>query len=192
MSSFKIMLDVIGHGMKPRGYEIADITRRLQRSKPIESTAGEFCEHVKEGRTWTGGCYEPTGESGWGRFVGQQIIGLDIDNTIEEEAGPGVKAKRFLQPGDQGFISEEDIISRSAQYGLEPLCIYPTFSSTPDNPRFRVVFDLRSPISSEEEAREVIDVLLDMFPEADQQCRNPNRLFFGTNGEVRICQGVEE
>ena len=33
-------------------------------------------------------------------------------------------------------------------------------------------------------ARGIRGTLLELFPEADQKCKNPNRLFFGSNGEV--------
>lgn len=47
------------------------------------------------------------------------------------------------------------------------------------------MFDYGEVVETEAEARAVYGgTLLELFPEADQKCKNPNRLFFGSNGEV--------
>ena len=56
--------------------------------------------------------------------------------------------------------------------------------ATIENPRFRMVFMLDQPLTAEKQARDCISALLSVFPEADKQCVNPNRIFLGSQGEV--------
>lgn len=64
------------------------------------------------------------------------------------------------------------------------MCLYFTMGAKcPDWPKFRLVFDMGRPLDKAT-AEAVIQSLLTAFPEADQQCRNCNRLFYGSGGEV--------
>jgi len=191
--SFRVTLDSVSYSSKPTGQDATAITRRLQAAGSTECDAATFCEHVKRGRTWVGGCYEPK-RGAWGKFVGQQIFALDFDNaaTVTVNGRPvkdetGHEVKRALRPGEAGHLDPVDALDRCEQLQLEPMCLYFTMSAKcPDWPKYRVVFDMGDALD-QETAQGVIQSLLTAFPEADQACKNTNRLFFGSNGEVWEC-----
>lgn len=183
MSSFMVTIDGVGYRAKPHGREVADITRRLQRAGATECDAATFCEHVKQGRTWTGGTFEPCAGK-WGEFTGQQLFALDFDNSAPGTDGHG---KRPLCQGETGYLDPVDALDRCEQLGLAPLCLYFTMGAKcPDWPKYRLVFDMGE-LLDQDTAQAVIQSLLTAFPESDQACKNLNRLFFGSNGEVWEC-----
>lgn len=190
MTSFRVTLDRQQYDAKPSAREVTAITRRMQVSGSVELDETAFCEAVRGGRTWCGGCFEPK-RGAWGEFVGQQIFALDFDNAAEVVAnGQPVKdadghtVKRALRTGEVGYLDPVGALDRCERLSLEPLCLYFTMSAQcPDWPRFRVVFDMGE-LLDQDTAQGIISSLLTAFPEADQACRNVNRLFYGGNGEV--------
>ena len=170
------------------------ITQRMQRAGAIELDAAEFCDAMRNGVTWCGGCYEPSGV-GWGEIRSMQVVAIDIDNSTEITGADGLpvrgedgrKAKRPLYPGEAGYLDYSGGYRKCDDLGLQPLVIYQTMSARDGWPKFRIVFDLGEAIGDEAAARAVLRNLLDMFPEADRACSNPNRLFFGSNGTVWEC-----
>lgn len=181
-----VTLDNTPFRRKPKGRGFGALTNRLKAAGGTEIDAGAFCDHVRQGKTWVGGVYEKSA-SGWGSFVGQQVFGMDFDNDTEcgkNEDGSAIK--RPLRPGEVGYLDPLDALRRCISLDLTPLCLYFTLSASLDplNYRYRLVFDMGEPVASQCEAESVIGTLLDMFPEADQKCRNANRLFCGSNGEV--------
>lgn len=165
-TKYLVQLDRTPHGTKPKGAEVGAITRRLQNSDPAEVTCEELGAAILSGATWCSACYKPNA-GGWGEFVSQQLFALDIDNAAQ--------------------LDPLAAIHRCKSIGVEPLMIYFTFSATSDNPRYRLIIAAPDPIRSEAWARLTIGGLLDMFPEADQACRNCNRLWYG-GVEVVNCE----
>ena len=201
-NKFLVTLDAKRYQAKPSA-EADSITNRMKKNGSVEIGEAEFCEAVRNGQTWCGGCFEPEtyndkGKLVWGRFLSLQIIAIDIDNSayiLDANGQPvkderGHKKKRPLYPGEAGYLSLLDAQRRCEQLSLAPLCIYLTMSARDDWPKYRLVFDLGEPVTSEERAKAVIGELLALFPEADQGCSNTNRLFFGSNGTVKECWRV--
>ena len=174
---FMVTLDGVSYKAKPSA-EVAAITRRMQEAGATECDAATFCEHIRQGRTWCGGCYAPK-RGAWGEFQGQQIFALDFDNA---------EGKRQLQPGEVGYLDPLDALRRCYDLGIRPMCLYFTFSAELDPLwyKYRIVFDMGRPLDKDE-AQKAITTLLAAFPEADKQCKNSNRLFFGSNGDVVEC-----
>lgn len=192
MSRFAVTLDRQQFDRKPQS--VAAITKRMQQGGSIELDESGFCEAVRRGQTWCGGCYEPSCD-GWGAFVGLQIVALDFDNSTDVldaqgqtvRGADGRKAKRPLYPGEAGFLSMTDALDRCERLSLFPMCAYQTMSASDTWHKFRVVLDLGEHIGDEGEACAILGELLTAFPEADQACSNLNRLFFGSNGIVFEC-----
>lgn len=159
--------------------EIGAITRRLESARAIELGERRFCNAVRLGYTWVGGTYEPDSD-GWGDFKSQQLFAIDVDNDTEDEGG----GKRPLKPWEPGYLEPRFALLRCHDYGWKPLCMYATLSAGAGSCRYRIVFDAGEPITDEREARDFALSLLADFPEADQACKNPNRLFAGSNGSV--------
>lgn len=160
--------------------DVPGITRRLQQQEPIALNFSHFCEFVRAGGTWTGALYEPNASGiGWGEFIGQQVFALDFDNTDAQHAPLG--------PGEPGHITPLQALQRCYDHDLQPVCLYFSFNACPDNIRFRIVLATPELVEVYEDAHGLIMQLLMLFPEADQACKNPNRLFYGSNGEVWEC-----
>lgn len=90
-------------------------------------------------------------------FLAAQHLGLDFDKAQDLE-------KIFADP----FISD--------YYGIW----YHTASSTPENPRFRIIFELETPVTDANLYREMVLALLwKVGGKADQYCKDPCRIFYG-------------
>ena len=176
---FLVTLDSVSYTSKPEPY-IGAITRRVQSAGATECDAAEFAAHVAAGRSWVGGTYAPEADH-WGEFLGQQIFALDFDNKVQVNGKD--KQARY---GEAGYIDPQGVHNRCDRLGVgKPFCTYITFSADPmrDWLRFRAVIDCGE-VLDEADAKEFLAYLLRAFPEADQRCKNLNRIFFGTNGEV--------
>ena len=80
---------------------------------------------------------------------------------------------------DKGLISVEDVIEKLKKEELPPQLWYSSLSDTPELRKFRVVLLLDNPIKTINHYDIIIQGLLNMFPEADQSCKNPSRFFLG-------------
>lgn len=202
--SFLVTLDTEHHTAKPTNYEA--ITNRLKQAEAVLLDEGQFAQAIERGQTWIGGCFQPgaTDENGkpiFGDFISQQIFAVDVDNATNVIGADGKPAKdangntlkRPLYPGEAGYLSIPDALARCEQLDLKPMMVYTTFSSKPDWPKFRVVFDMGEAVTDQELAEAIIEQLLISFSEADQKCRNVNRLFFGsTEHSVKRCWLVND
>lgn len=177
-SPFMVTLDPKHYSTKPGARDAAAITRRMQEAEAVELTPPALREHVANGGAWMGGTYDPR-KGGWGEFAGQRIFALDFDNETHD------KPKRPLHPGEAGYIGPLDAVRVCLDCDVEPMLLYFTFGARLDplHCKFRLVIDNGEVASTEQEARAVLDDLLAAFPEADQSCKNPNRLFYGSGGE---------
>jgi KaiC/GvpD/RAD55 family RecA-like ATPase len=93
-------------------------------------------------------------------FIAGGYIALDFDRN---------------NPGDIDEIFNDQVVS--SYYGL----FYHTFSSTPEAPKFRIVFELENPIYDPDYYREVVTAFIWKFSaNADETCKDPCRLFYGS------------
>lgn len=65
---------------------------------------------------------------------------------------------------------------------------YYTFSSTEKFPKYRVAFCHQVPICEKWLAQMMLDMLKEMFPEADSACFEIARMFFGGKGVIEYCE----
>ena len=101
-------------------------------------------------------------------FTSQQVFALDFDN-----------------PG-QEIISLPSTLKRATEMDLIPFGGYFTPSSTPDRPKYRILFCLERPAVTERDRQIVMRMLLNLFPAADQGCKDAARHFNGVmSGPVR-------
>ena len=80
---------------------------------------------------------------------------------------------------DKGLIPVEKVIEKLKKEELPPQLWYSSLSDTPELNKFRVVILLDNPIKTINHYDIIIQGLLNMFPEADQSCKNPSRFFLG-------------
>lgn len=104
-------------------------------------------------------------------FISQQLFAVDIDNAKDKEPIP-----------ESERLTPERAISRAKKAGLTPNFIYPTFSDSPALRKYRILFLLDIPIIDTELRSRTADYITGIFGNAaDSKCRNPARLFFGTD-----------
>jgi hypothetical protein len=152
----RVHLDTTDTKNKPSSNQIPLINQRLN-SPSVELSCEELAGMVgsPHSRTWVPAEFEgPRSNDNW---KSQQLFALDFD----------------------GGIKLEEVLERLNEFGLSCNFCYSTFSSTADNPKFRVVFMFKDPIIIKAHRDEIMDALLMLFPEADKGCRDSARMFFG-------------
>lgn len=183
-----LTLDDVSYATKPDRAEFARLMNRMKAAKPREITKYEFLEHIAAGKSFIGGAFSNELQT----LESWQIAALDFDNetkVLGDDGKPvkdadGHELKRPLRPSESGHISSYEALERCEHLGLSPMVIYKTFNNRPGNQRFRIVFDFAETTDDPDIAKAVIMTLLDVFPEADKQCKNANRIFLGTTGSV--------
>ena len=179
-----VTLDDVAYTTKPDRIEFGRLMNRMKAAKPREVDKREFLAHIASGKTFIGGVFDDDLET----LRSWQLAALDFDNAIEEKEN-GKKVKRFLQPGEEGYITPLEALERCESLRIAPMVMYQSFNCSTENPRFRIVFDMGEGITEVDTAEAVMFNLHDAFPEADKKCTNLNRMFCGTDKAVwAICE----
>lgn len=152
----RFLLDIVDFSKKPGSDETKQINNRIIKH-PIEMDVVELSQKVIApfSRTWTPAYLEGQRKSDC--WKSQSLFALDFDEGI----------------------TSIKVIERLKDFGLDCTFIYSTFSSTSENPKFRVVFQLNQCIVDAQLGRKITIALLTLFPEADQTCKDGSRIFFG-------------
>lgn len=183
-----LTLDDVRYTAKPDRAEFARLMNRMKAAKPCEVDKTTLLEHVSNGGSFIGGAFTDELNT----IVSWQVAALDFDNETEvlDADGEPLKdeqghvIKRPLLPAEDGYISPFEALDRCASLEITPFAMYKSFNCSKENTRFRLLFDFSETTNDETIARAVIYTLLDVFPEADPKCKNPNRIFLGTNQAV--------
>lgn len=121
----------------------------------------------------SGGSFRPAAIDGNSDkdFISQQLFAVDIDNTENKKPLP-----------ENERLTPEQAIGKARTAGLIPNFIYRTFSDSSELPKFRVMFLLDTAITEINLRNRIADYITDVFgTAADNKCKNPARLFFGTD-----------
>lgn len=105
-------------------------------------------------------------------MVQQQALALDFDNKED-----GVKTEGLFYQSISDAL-EHPFIQEHASF------IYKSFSSVEGWDKYRVLFILDEPLTTEEEVYGAYEYLHDIFPLADKKVKEPSRLFYGGCQEV--------
>ena len=162
-----IQVDSVGYRSKPDGKDIARIKNRTQNSEPIEMSVEKLAEYIGKGHSYSPGILKGgLSSSNWSL---QQMFCVDIDN---EEA-------------EMPIMTPKEAVQICHKNGIRPTLVYNSFSSTTVKPKFRLGFVLDKPIQEEAKRKMVVTALIALFPQADKCCKNADRLFFGTDKQIR-------
>ena len=88
------------------------------------------------------------------QFSFQQVFGVDIDHTA---------------------MSLDELL---ASLPYKPAIVYNTFSHTPQEPRYRVLFISNDKVKDANHAKQIIQHLINTVPGADESCINASRAFY--------------
>jgi len=139
----------------------------------VSITQEEFANLVTapHARSWCGAVLR--GKRISKNFQSIQVLALDFDNEAEQ------LARRGLNP-----ISPEEVECRCQEEGLGISLIYTSFSDHPEQRKFRAIWILDQPITDLTLAKKALKLLMAIFPEADESCKDPVRMWYG--GRARI------
>ena len=159
MNKIEMSFDNMPFKSKPTGFEVSQISIRIAKNKKTLNNGGDikkFAELVGQmGHTFCPATFN-NGIRNTDGFEQLQLLTLDFDKGI----------------------SLDEVFTRAKEYILLPLFVYETFSSV-NQDKFRVVFLNDLPITDERLAKISLDALLTIFPEADQNCKDITRMFYG-------------
>lgn len=132
----------------------------------MELTQEELAAEVLEGHAFT---THHKGRRQQENFVAAGYVALDFDKASQEE---------MMQ------IMSDPVVKNN--YGI----FYHTPSSTKEQPKFRVVFQLEKSITDRELYRKTVLAFIWRFSAtADKTCKDPCRLFYGSRGKKQKVTG---
>ncbi|AFY73473.1 hypothetical protein Syn7502_01388 [Synechococcus sp. PCC 7502] len=154
ISKHKLLLDKVEYSSKPKDNEIGIITNRIIKC-PVEITIQELAKAAASGQTWVSSlCKIKRNDAS---FISSSVLALDFDSGI----------------------TLDKVLERLKQHGLDCTFAYSTFSSKPELPKFRVVFQLGKVIDKLAERRNIQLAVMALFHEVDPAPKAPSNLFFG-------------
>lgn len=190
-----VSIDTVPYNNKPAGAEIGNIRNRLSgkaahRGIDIKALA----EAIEQGHTIQGALLrdkQNENEDTDSRFFMQQLFAVDIDNDYKDKA----TRKKYKSPA--ALDTPAEIIERAHGAGLKPCIISESFSSGKQDEngdtiyKYHVLFAADSPIKDVQQSRQIINNLLSLF-NADEACKDPARILFGTSKDkaVYYCPAV--
>lgn len=157
---------------KPGRDATGRVSARLADAAHELHSADELARAISAGRAFLPSCHK--GKRSPENWTAQQIFCIDVDNDAETLRACGRALPYFKAVG------------RAFCYGLPLLISYLSFSATESADRYRLIFSLERPTSDRGRAERFGAALLAAYPEADRSSVQLNRLFFGTDKEVRL------
>ncbi|WP_161846192.1 hypothetical protein [Pseudoflavonifractor sp. 524-17] len=166
MYPIKLCLDQNPFSTKPKAVAIKGISARIGGCTTQISNRADLEDFIKkvstQGYTFCTATFSNSHRC-QENFVQQQLIAMDFDNDKQGKA-----------------VTFDEIKKRSDYYDLHPLFAYHSLRSTPDHPRFRLLFLNDVSISDPRVARATQLAVGEIFPEADSSCYNDvSKMYFG-------------
>lgn len=167
-------IDRVKFKVKPTGAEIGGIKSRFTKSASIKDmTAKQLADCLTAGQTVQPGVC-PFSESSRAKgykgtkdadFAKQTVFMNDIDNKRK----------------DVPVETPAHIAELLAAHGLKAAFMYETFNSTATQQRFRYAVVCDKEITDRAERNRIQGAVIAMSPQADTDCINADRIFFGTD-----------
>ena len=167
-------IDRVKFKAKPTGAEIGGIKSRFTKSASIKDvTAKQLADCLTAGQTVQPGITPFSEESrakGYkgtkdADFAKQTVFMNDIDNKRK----------------DVPIETPAHIAELLAAHGLKAAFMYETFNSTAAQQRFRYAVICNEEITDRTERDRIQGAIIAMSPQADTDCINADRIFFGTD-----------
>lgn len=169
MKKIKVHVDKKGYIYEKPYYLYGTIKGRLQRDDTIQEIDIEtLVEKIKNGYAISPGILK-NGLSAE-NWIEQTLFMVDIDN--KENSSQILTLDKALE-----ICKENDIY---------PTFSYYTYSHSEDIPRFRLAFVMDKTITDTNQRFKIINTLVSLFPNRDDNCKNADRLFLGTNKQAFV------
>jgi hypothetical protein len=161
-------VDKTPYQKKPQPEQIKIIQCNM--TVPQEIEIEELFQVICAGGTFRTAAINGNADKG---FLSQQIFAVDVDNEKDKKAIP-----------ESDRLTPEQAMNKARAAGLKANFVYPTFSDSQKLRKFRILFILDAAIFDEDRTTRdrIADYITNIFGvAADSKCRNPARLFFGTD-----------
>lgn len=163
--------DRVQYDKKPKdNYSLACIKNRItEKEFSCYKDLEEIELEILRGKTCIPSAIKGNAKENWQM---QQMFLIDFDNKINNEN---------ILVNDSRHITECQILKYSEEIGLLPTIIYNTFSHTPQQHKFRLVYILDQPITNLKIAKEIPIYLLEKFKlfNPDISKKNLSDMYFG-------------
>lgn len=167
-------VDTIKFKCKPTKAEIGSIKKRFTKSASIKDlTAKQLADSLTAGRTVQPGVAPYSEESRAKGYKGTN----DADYTRQTVFMNDIDNKKKDVPQE----TPEHIAAVLAEHNLKAAFMYETFNSTPEQVRFRYALVCAEEITDRAERDRIQGAIIAMSPQADPDCINADRMFFGTD-----------
>ena len=160
--------------VKPTGAEIGGIKARFTKSASIKDiTVKQLADCLSAGKTVQPGVTPFSEESRKKGYKGTN----DADFTRQTVFMNDIDNKRKDVP----IETPAHVAEVLAAHNLKAAFMYETFNSTADNQRFRFAVVSDEEFTDKAERNRVQAAIIAAFPQADIECINSDRIFFGTD-----------
>jgi hypothetical protein len=150
--------------------KIGSMKKRIQSSPSLELSLEQLADKIGKGHSFSPAVLK--GGLSSNNWKEQQIFCIDVDNNLDSE--PMLTIDMALAICDRNSI--------------KPAFYYFTYSHTEVHPKYRLAFVCKEVITDESQRRIIMDCLVSLFTQSDAACKNADRIFFGTNKEVKTCE----
>lgn len=176
MSKIKLHIDNHKLQAKPeKGSSLVGTINNRITNAVSEVTTAELATLVGiEGRTMV--LATMNGKRSKLNMVQQQALALDFDNK-DDDTGARTEGMFYQTIAD---TLEDEFIKTHAAF------VYKTFSYTPEWEKFRVVFILDQPLTTNGQVTGAYKHLMEMYLNADRATKDSSRLFFGGTEAIEI------
>lgn len=162
MREYQIKVNILQNPnfKKPDKKEIGKIQKLICKDENIQILDFKQFAHLvgNKGYIWKASLLEGGAKNE--NFKEAYILSLDFDD--------GITINEFLE--------------NSRSFGLEPTFIYNTFSHTEENNRFRAIWKLNEVITLPQLKNALQLMLMEIFPQCDNACKDLSRLWIGGKG----------
>lgn len=153
-STHKVLLDPVQYTSKPSSPEAAIITTRIIKH-PVKVSVENLAPSICAGQTWTPAYFEGNRDND--SWLSQSILALDFDCGLPPEV----------------------LLKRLKDQGLDCTFAYASFSSTPEVPKYRLVWQLEQMITDAAKWKQMMEALKTILPEHDKKAVSLAQMFYG-------------
>ena len=165
-----IHIDTKGYTEKPKEH-ISIIKPRLQGANTIKDIDLEtLIKYIQRGHSISPAVMDGKGckAENWKE---QRLFMVDIDND----------------KSDKPVLSVSNALEICNRYNLPPAFYYYSFSHSEQKEKYRLCFVMNETVTNQALRAVIAQTLVKLFPQSDTSCTNADRIFYGTNKDVVIC-----
>lgn len=165
-----IHIDTKGYTEKPKEH-ISIIKPRLQGANTIKDIDLEtLIKYIQRGYSISPAVMDGKGckAENWKE---QRLFMVDIDND----------------KSDKPVLSVSNALETCNRYNLPPAFYYYSFSHSEQKEKYRLCFVMNETVTNQVLRAVIAQTLVKLFPQSDTSCTNADRIFYGTNKDVVIC-----